>query len=142
MQLLETDYGWCVRIDDCRVQRIEVDFRLGLLLSDKSGVGSVHIETPCRVNTAGSTALLTPGDASSICPILSFFDAKVAAIKICKTGQLAVEFGDRGSLVVEPNEQYEAWQFGFPGAFLMVCPPGGDVCVFHEPGTESKDVGT
>ena len=132
MKLVATDYGWLVSIDDCRVQRIEVDFRLGFLMSDKSGPASAHIETPCQLGGEGSDVTLTPADAPTLCPILSLFNVEVTGIYIRTTGQLTMAFGNGRSLVVEPDESYEAWQIACPGEFLIVCPPGGLVCVYRE----------
>ncbi len=139
MQLKDTDFGWCVVTDDCRVGRIEIDFRLCLLLADHADTATVCIETACRLSDGDTTAILNPADQRSVCPILPFFNAKVSGISIRKTGTLTIEFESGRSLTVDPDESYEAWQIGIPGAALLVCSPGGTVCVFEEPRLGGQD---
>jgi hypothetical protein len=134
MQLKATDFGWYFATDECRVGRIEIDFRLCLLLADRAGTATVCIETGCRLSDGNSTADLNPADQVSLCPILPFFNAKVAGVSIHKTGTLTINFENGGALTVDPDESYEAWQIAIPAVAMLVCQPGGAVCEFCEPG--------
>ena len=48
-----------------------------------------------------------------------------------KTGALTVELANGISLVVNPSDEYEAWQLACAGKFLLVCGPNG-VALFTE----------
>jgi hypothetical protein len=134
LQLRDESGGWNLTLQDGAVQLIQIDFRLGLFLSDASGNAQLYIETPCRLKGAEGEVWLTPNESHSLAPVLPLFNAKVAGVAIQKTGQLQVEFGDGRTLLVEPDKSYEAWQLGCSSlGFLLVCAPGGDVCFFPEP---------
>ena len=66
MQLKDTDFGWCVATDECRLGRIEIDFRLCLLLADHADTATVCIETACRLSDGDTTVILIPADPSSV----------------------------------------------------------------------------
>jgi len=142
MNLVDGSDGWFVAMDGGRVQRIEIDFRLGLLFGDKTGTASLYIETSCYLRGRGPEILLTPDEPSSLSPILPFFNAPVAGVAIRKSGQLVVMFDDESSLVVDPDEAFESWQMGSTGAFLLVCGPGGAVSHFREAGVGPAEAAT
>src|SRR6185295_2833438 len=88
----ETD-GWYLALQDGRVQCIQIDFRLGLLVSDAQDKAQVYVGTPCRLRGANIDVALDPGEPSSLAPVLPLFNASVTGIAIRKTGQLNVQFG-------------------------------------------------
>jgi len=123
--------GWILSFDDGFVQLIQIDFRLGLLLSDGSGKAQIHIETPCLLKVADSEILLTPSKASSLGPILSLFNSRIINVMVNNTGCLMVRFGDGQILEVPPDKSYESWQINMPSiGSMMVCSPGGKVSLF------------
>lgn len=140
MQLIPTDFGWLLKMDEGRIQRIEVDFRLGLLFGDKTETASLYIETPCHIRSEGNNTRLVPDAPWTLAPALTIINAEIADVSIQKTGYLTVKLKDGRSLEIEPNEQYEAWQVGSTNGFLLVCSPGGGVAMFQQPGSEWKDV--
>jgi hypothetical protein len=132
MELNELDERWCVSMAEGRVQRIEIDFRLGLLLSDGSETASLYIGVPCRLHGPNMDAWLIPGEPASLSPVLPFFNAEVANVDARKTGELSVEFRDGHCLSAASHEKYEAWEIGATIGFLMVCSPGGAITIFRQ----------
>jgi len=132
MKYTTTNDGWHIPMDGGSIQRIEVDFRLGLHFSDKVDTGHLYIESPCYLIDNKETTLLVPAIATSVAPILSLFNAEVVEVTILKTGHLSVMFSLGRSLTIAPDPAYEAWQIGCMN-FLIVCNPGGEVSVFLEP---------
>jgi hypothetical protein len=124
-------------MDEGRIQRIEVDFRLGLLISDKTETVCLHIAEPCCITCEGRTISLTPEDAPSLAPALVLFNAEVADVSIQRTGHLTVKLKDGRSLEADANERYEAWEIGWNG-FLFVCSPGGKVTYFQQRGVQGQ----
>jgi hypothetical protein len=135
MQLTTTDFGWLLAMDEGRIQRIEVDFRLGFLFGDKTETASLYIETPCYLRCEGRNIPLTPHDPCSLAPALALFNADVADVTIQRTGHLTARLKDGRFVEVDPNEQYEAWQLGSANGFLLVCSPGGEVALFQQRGS-------
>jgi hypothetical protein len=96
MELREAPDGWLLELQDGLVQLIQIDFRLGLSFADASGNAQLYVETPCRLKGPGpdTDVLLTPGEPSSLAPVLPLFNAKVTGVAIRTTGQLKVQFRD------------------------------------------------
>ncbi len=134
MQLIPTDFGWLLKMDEGRIQRIEVDFRLGLYFGDKNETASLHIGTPCNIKSEGKNTRLVPDAPWTLAPALTLFNAEIANVSIQKTGFLTAKLKDGRSLEIEPDEQYEAWQVGSTNGFLLVCSPGGEVAMFQRSG--------
>lgn len=134
MMLKDDENGWYLLLQDGLVQLIQIDFRLGLFLSDTSGKAQLYIETPCLLSGPGGDVSLTPSQPSSLAPILPLFNAKVLGVSVQKTGKLKVEFADGFILEVGPDGRYEAWQLGCspPVECMFVCGPGGSVSLFKQ----------
>jgi hypothetical protein len=133
MELREDKNAWTISLKDGRVQMIQIDFRLGFLITDDDDQVWLHIETPARLKTTASEVLLVPDQSVSLAPILPFFNAPVASIRMERTGRLLVEFQRGASLDVAPHQDYEAWQAGCmiqKKDSLFVCAPGGEVAWF------------
>ena len=133
MKLSKSPAEWVISLDAGAVGRIEVDFRLGLILKDGTGMVSVHIGTACNL-TDGTTTTMVPEQPQSVCPILPLFNAGVLAVRIAETGHLKVCFADGRARVAAPDDRYEAWEIGGTGGFLFGGLPGGGVAVFLDPG--------
>lgn len=132
MKLLESDRKWVLTANEGRVTRIQIDFRVGIDLSDEEGILSIKIETPFNILMNGVDNRIEPGECSTLAPILCVFNASIEEIVILKSGELSIIFNNALSLNVVPDDEYEAWQISFPGRFLLVCSPGGNVSVFVE----------
>jgi len=137
-RLKKAEDGWAIALADAQVSYIHVDFRLGLDISDGTGIVRVTIGQICRLKKLGSEVMLNPDDAPSVAPILALFNAKVDAIAIQRTGELTVQFADGERLDVCPNDRYESWEIACEDdEFLIVCQPGGEVSIFQESAPES-----
>jgi hypothetical protein len=132
MELREDEDGWTLSLQAGYVQLIQIDFRLGLFLSDSSAKAQLFVETPCRLKSPASEAILIPEKAATLAPILSLFNTKVSSATIRKSGELTVEFEEGRTLMVDPDPSFEAWQVGCSLGFLLVCAPGGRVSLFQE----------
>jgi hypothetical protein len=49
MELKDQKDSWHLAFQDGLLQLIQIDFRLGLFLSDASGQTQLFVETPCRL---------------------------------------------------------------------------------------------
>jgi hypothetical protein len=133
MELSDDRDGWHLSFQNGLVRLIQIDFRLGLLLSDASDKAHLYVETPCRLEGPDVDVVLTPAEPSTLAPVLPLFNTVVTSIAIRNTGQLRVQFGDSRSLQVDPDDAYEAWQLGCSIGLMLVCSPGGKVSIFKQP---------
>ena len=134
MRLEEEHNGWALALERGRVEMIQIDFRLSLLVSDGPNDRCwLRIETLSKFRTAEKQTLIVPERSATLAPALSLFNVEVTAINIARVGHLEVTFGNGDRLEVAPDESYEAWQVECStreGDMILVCPPGGDVVVF------------
>jgi hypothetical protein len=136
MELLKQHDGWRLALENARVQMIQIDFRLSLLVSDGQDEAWVHIETPGVLRSGAKELLLTPEQTPTLAPILHLFNAEVTVIDIRKAGRLIIGFAGDGAIEVAPHDSYEAWQVAVQserGGCLLVCAPGGEIAFFEEP---------
>lgn len=134
MELMEDQDGWYISFKDGRVQLVQIDFRLSLLVADGSDKVWVRVETPGRLKSGMTEIPIAPAQSATLAPALPLFNAVVCGVRIARTGALVIEFQHDISLHVAPDEACEAWQMECSadgGEMLLVCPPGGDVVVFR-----------
>ena len=104
------DYAFSLVFDNECVLRVETRFRL---------LGAHGSEEFDQVNLSRSTESLR-----------SLFLATVEAVEIEVNGELRLRFSGQRVLVVEPDEQFEAWSVVEKTGAQMVCLPGGGVSSF------------
>lgn len=133
MKLCDEDKGWRLALDeDAAVQLIQIDFRVGLFISDKSGKARLYIGSCFTINAPPERHVLIPEDTPSLGPVLKLFNVKVIGIYIKDTGGLIAEFENEVSIEVNPDDTYEAWQLSGSPGFRLVCAPGGSVVVIQD----------
>lgn len=138
MELQDQKDCWRLVFQTGLLQLIQVDFRLGLFLSDVSGKAQLFVETPCHLKGPNIDAILDPAKPSSLAPMLALFNNEVIAVVAQKTGKLEVRFGGDHTLEVDPHDTYEAWQLGCSTGVMLVCSPGGEVSFFNKPHTNAN----
>jgi hypothetical protein len=133
LELNEIDQSWQLSLRQGIVRLIQIDFRLGLFLSDPPDELIIYVETVFSLENASGRTSLQVERPLSLCPMLAFFNARVRSVLIQKTGNLKVNFEDGSCLEVEPDNIHDAWQVASPSrGFLLVCSPGGTVSVFRD----------
>jgi len=131
MELRDTHCGWSFTFQNCGVQLILIDFRLGLSMSDGADELRLEIGSQCHLSQSGTDIVLFPEETPSVAPVLSLFKAIVLGIEIQRGGKLTINFDGDRYLFVEPDSKYEALELGCPSVNqLFVCQPGGGVSQF------------
>jgi hypothetical protein len=138
MQLDETTDGWRLELNDARLAALHIGFRLGVDIADATSTLQLTVETPCQLRQATKSTSINPTEPATIAPMLPMFNAIVYTVTIQRTGQLTVDFVNGLQLIVNPSDQFEAWQLACTGKFLLVCGPGGGVALFQEGRNEIK----
>jgi hypothetical protein len=81
MELKEDRDGWNISFKDGRVQLIQIDFRLSLLVSDGSDKVWLRIETPGRLKSGMTETPIVPAQPVTLVPVLPLFDAVVCSMQ-------------------------------------------------------------
>lgn len=132
MELIEKPDQWQLEFKNGLVQLIQVDFRLGFVLSDGKQLAELHIGTRCHLSGVPEGALMIPEETATLAPALRLFNAEVQLIVIERSGDLKVYFSDGRTLAVKPDDRFEAWELGSSIGFRMVCAPDGKVSLFRD----------
>jgi hypothetical protein len=132
----EESNGWCCTLANSRLQMIQIDFRLSLLISNGVEDAWVHIETEGKFKFSAQEAVFVPQNTESLAPVLRLFNTKVIGISITKVGKLEIKFERNCWLEAGPDQSYEAWQVSCSGGnedkVMLVCEPGGKVTLFRD----------
>ncbi len=111
------------------VDQICVDFAFTLVVD---GMHTVQIARPGRFHDGSAEHVIDPAVPASVLPLLGLHQGVVKEARADKDGTLRLRFDAERSIVVAPDEEYEAWEVcgGMPPVtpdFKLVCLPGGRV---------------
>ncbi|HVZ40375.1 MAG TPA: DUF6188 family protein [Candidatus Kapabacteria bacterium] len=132
MKLHDHFDGWHLTLESGFLQLIQIDYRLGLFLSDALDNAQLFVETTSYLKGPDVDATLNPAEPASLAPILPLFNTEVVSVVIRFTGELQVQFGSGYILEVDPSDSYEAWQLGCSIGVMFVSAPGGKVSFFQQ----------
>jgi hypothetical protein len=130
MKMIENDGNWQFVFSSSRLEMIQLDFRLGLLLLDENDDCWVFIEQECVLSAEDRSISIVPEITSSTAPVLSLLRTQATGITITRTGRLTISFVNGNTLTVNFHESYEAWQLNCTignETSMFVCSPGGRV---------------
>jgi hypothetical protein len=127
MNIDEEKFGWKISLTECFVTQIQIDFRVGLLVSNSKD--AVRVSPFQFRERDGVEALITPEQTVTVAPLLSTHNTKVNLLSAGKNGVLRIDFDNGSSIVAEPDKLYEAWQIN-AGDNLFICGPGGKISRF------------
>lgn len=134
MNFIENVAGWKLLFEDARVSQIQIDFQLTLEISDGSEDVRVCIETAGTLQDQTTETQFLPENTESLAPVLSLFNTTALSLEVTKAGRLNIEF-QKHALYVNSHPTYEAWTIRLStktGSAMLICSPGGAVCVFEE----------
>ncbi|MEU8112811.1 DUF6188 family protein [Micromonospora sp. NPDC048947] len=126
-RLIEQSGKWLLPVGDGVVTQLRIDFAFTLIV--ESWI-EIRIETEFSYGTPGAESRFDPSTSTGLAPLLDRHQAQMTAAEIRKDGRLTLTFADDAVLVVEPDDQYEAFTVtsmpppGFRG-FRFVAVPGG-----------------
>ncbi|MEU7920734.1 DUF6188 family protein [Micromonospora zamorensis] len=125
--LIERTGKWLLPVGDGVVTQLRIDFAFTLIVEARI---EIRIETEFSYGAPGGESRFDPSTSTSLAPLLDRHQAQITAAEISKDGRLTLTFADDAVLVVEPDDQYEAFTVtsmpppGFRG-FRFVAVPGG-----------------
>ena len=94
-------------------------------LDDQGNVEEVRDDADLELRVAGVRHALDPGERAGLGPLLAVYPDVLGTAAVDSDGTLRLLFASGSSLVVPPDDHYEAWQIEGPGTRLVVCTPGG-----------------
>lgn len=113
-----------------------IDYALTLRLATNTAgrydiAGNLRIEAAFTFTAAGITVQCHPGsDPVGLGPALSLFRQTITEATVAPNGALRLAFGNRATLDVPPDSDYEAWTLAMSNGALVVCGPEGIVSTF------------
>jgi hypothetical protein len=104
--LIERADRWLLPVGDGTVTQLRIDFALTLVI--ESWI-EIRIETEFSYGAPGAERRIDPALSTALAPLLDRHQAQITAAEIRKSGRLTLTFADDVVLVVEPDDQYEAF---------------------------------
>jgi Family of unknown function (DUF6188) len=111
---------------------VKIDFRVTLVVSDRSATIEICIEIPFSIADGGAVSACAPENPESLVPILSLVNSQVNLIQARTSGELGVRFASGATIKVAPDPSFEAWQLATSTELLIVCSPEGKVVLFEK----------
>ena len=131
MEISEDYVGWNIQFRHGLLTMLRLDYRAEILIVDDTDKIDFTIETEFSVMSDGERVRCDLKDSSSLAPLLNFIQRKVNTLRIKRSGHVDLICETCGSIEVDPDPSYEAWQLGVSSGMLLVCPPEGKVVVFR-----------
>jgi Family of unknown function (DUF6188) len=132
MEFSKKNDGWHFLFVEGMLGLVKIDFRLTLVVSDRSETIEICIETPFTITDSGADFACVPENPVSLGPILSLVNSQVDFIEATTSGELSVRFATGATINVAPDPSFEAWQLATSTELLIVCPPEGRVVLFEK----------
>ena len=104
------------------------DYAVSLVFDDDI---VVRIETPFEIRRHDSRHPIDPTNVGSMAEqIIQLLGAVAHSCRVLASGVLHIQFIDLRELVIEPNEQFEAWSMVHRDGSYSVALPGGGTSSF------------
>lgn len=115
-------------VEGLSIARCVVDHAFSLEAFRDDDVVTLRIGGPFTV-TAGNGVkhVLDPSEPANLGPAIALVRALVRRARASAEGRLGLVFDDGREVVIEPNEDFEAWELVGPKGAKAVCSPGGGV---------------
>jgi hypothetical protein len=97
-----------------------------------SGEHFVVISSPFVLENNGLSYAITPEEDSDECfePVRRLVGQTIKAATVEANGGLQMAFNNGTTLMVAPDDAYEAWNVSGPDGALTVCMPGGQLAIW------------
>lgn len=117
-------------LETCAIARCLVDAAFSLQALDDDVV-TLRIECPFKIIEHGCISTLDPGVPTTLGPAVALWNGTVKRARAAESGRLEIEFEDGRLLVVEPNDDFEAWELSGPRNAIVLCCVGGGLAVWE-----------
>ncbi|GII75538.1 hypothetical protein Sru01_05200 [Sphaerisporangium rufum] len=110
---------------------VRVAFDAGVTLLTDSGY-EVRIEAAATLSSEDGTWEVTPGAPTpAMTRMIELFGAEILSARASVAGTLSIHLAGGRSLIVEPDDHFEAWTMAGPGGALVVCMPAGELALWR-----------
>lgn len=99
-----------------------------------SGKYMTRIESPFTLHLKNNDFEFSPENdpPESFEPVRELIGQTVTESVAEDSGTLRLAFANGASVIVEPDDDYEAWTVAGPGGMLIVCMPHGELAVWEQ----------
>jgi hypothetical protein len=131
--LVDAGNHWKLNLEGGSVDRCCFDYGVTFILSNGALSCELRIERPFTIVVPGwGIHRVDPDEAVDLEQALSLLRRKVDSATVTKEGDLKLHLGDRTTLQVAPDENFEAWTLTASTGARLVCLPGGEVAVWPD----------
>lgn len=114
-------------LESLTISRCIVDAALSLVALVDRDVITLRIEGPFVLTENDDSQAIDPNVPRTLGPAVALVGATVRRARASETGRLELVFEDGRSVVVEPSDEFEAWELSGPSDAKAVCRMDGGV---------------
>lgn len=126
--LFRTQNGELVMpLESLPISRCIVDAAISLVALVDSDAITLRIEGPFVLTEEDGSHAIDPNAPRTLGPAVALVGATVRRARASETGRLELVFEDGRSILVEPSDEFEAWEISGPRDAKAVCRVDGGV---------------
>lgn len=133
-QIIERTAYWILPLTGRTISRCLVDTAFSMEIREDSDEFLIRIESNFRLRNGDPELSLSCQRPRDLGPALDVLRRTVISARAYKAGMLELVFSHGAHLVVDPDEEYEAWEFAGPHGMRVVCAPGGSLSIWQADG--------
>lgn len=131
-KLLECESFWVLPLQGKRLCRFIVDHRITLeFLEPDNEETLIVIEGVFELRRGDEIFTMSCEKLTSVSPLFTLHRETVNSALAYKDGNLVIDFGESGRLIVAPDKEFEAWEVAGARRLRIVSMPGGDLAVWQ-----------
>lgn len=127
--LVEKDGEWSLHATTAFVARVCVDSRLSLLIDSELGDAEIQCSGEFQIVDLSRHIdnTFTPSDDDLVG--IGTLRGDLASLRVSRTGALEIIWVSGLTLLVRPNDRFEAWELATE-RLQLICMPGGEIAIF------------
>lgn len=114
-------------LESLMISRCVVDAAISFFALVDDDAVTLRIECPFVLTDDDGSHAVDPSVPRTLGPAVALFGATVARASASETGRLELVFEDGRTVLVEPSDEFEAWELSGPGDAKAVCRMDGGV---------------
>lgn len=130
---------WVITTTGYEINCFLIDEAISIRLANGPSTAMLRIEEAFHLMHGETQCFLRAGQFAGIEHLFALLHRPIISATVGETGRLDLAIDGGAYLVVEPDQQYEAWTLSADNGLLVVCLPGGGVGVWT-PSSESQSM--
>ena len=135
----EANVELVAKLAGSEASRLLLDNRIGIEFQRDQQRTTLFIESTVQFHDGSSRYEICPDNPVQYGPLASLLKRRVRSARVTESGSLRVEMHPEGSILIEPDDNYEAWELIQANGARCICIPGGGLAIWDASGRAGDD---